>query len=754
MIEAGELPPTATVTDLIEYLRGQDGADGATGATGATGVDGATGAPGATGVDGATGATGATGIDGATGATGAVGSADLITGITLNADADANGKLSQGELRDTSNSITITLGVDAVAGDKVIVNGTIYTLDPTHISATFIIVPVIVVEGLNFIRVDGVNTIGQTDVEFKFFEVTAGKYIGDIDVVNDIDHNNVVDNIELGAGSTISVQVELGADVRAGDVVTLNDVVHTVTATDISNGYVEFPNLNVTQGQLETLQVEIQTALGDVLDDASESISIVGAPGNIVESLAYPADINADGALNTVEINGKIVTPVQITLGVDAQIGDVVVVNGANYVLNATEVGNSTLTVNISVREGVNPVIVSATDQWGNVDSITDSLIVDSVLPTTPILPPIALDDVLLIVGNIVDGSVTNDNLPEITGSGQTPNDIITVYINGVAVVGVGTPIIVQNNGTWSYTPSVPLPDANYAITYSVTESNGNASTQSLPLNFEIDTIAPIGGIVAINTPVAGDNIVDSTEAAGNITVTGTVSIPVDAVSTVITVTVNGQDYPAIIDAGLVTWTAVIPGSQFAEGAGDINVEALFTDTAGNVASNLADVPYSLDIPAVLSDDFLAGTGSNPPVTGSTIKAGANLSLSTAVMAFDDNGASIILTVGGFQLVWSGTGAAGDSFIAKANGVDVLSISLSDTGDFSIIQSHSFDHTLAGADTLSIILPVLSNGLPHDILKLDVVDGIPVAEVDAVVDLTQTIVQGLDTLTVSIPQTY
>lgn len=123
-------------------------------------------------------------------------------------------------------------------------------------------------------------------------------------------------------------------------------------------------------------------------------------------------------------------------------------------------------------------------------------------------------------------------------------------------------------------------------------------------------------------------------------------------------------------------------------------------------------------------------------------------------MAFDDNGASIILTVGGFQLVWSGTGAAGDSFIAKANGVDVLSISLSDTGDFSIIQSHSFDHTLAGADTLSIILPVLSNGLPHDILKLDVVDGIPVAEVDAVVDLTQTIVQGLDTLTVSIPQTY
>ncbi|MEG2432595.1 MAG: type I secretion C-terminal target domain-containing protein, partial [Acinetobacter sp.] len=280
------------------------------------------------------------------------------------------------------------------------------------------------------------------------------------------------------------------------------------------------------------------------------------------------------------------------------------------------------------------------------------------------------------------------------------------------------------------------------------------ASTQSPPLNFEIDTIAPIGGTVTIDVPVAGDNIVDSTEAAGNITLTGTVTIPVDAVSTVITVTVNGQDYPAIIDAGLVTWTAIIPGSQFADGPGDVHVEAVFTDAAGNVATDLADVPYTLDIPAVLSDDILAGTGSNPPVTGSTIKAGANLSLSSIITTLNENGVPIVLSVGGVPLLWSGTGTLADPLVAKANGVDILTISLTDTGDFSIIQSHSLDHSLAGADKLSIILTVLSNGSPHDILQLDVVDGIPVAEVDAVADLTQTIVQGLDTLTVSIPQTY
>ncbi|MEG2269345.1 MAG: hypothetical protein RSC68_34105, partial [Acinetobacter sp.] len=177
-------------------------------------------------------------------------------------------------------------------------------------------------------------------------------------------------------------------------------------------------------------------------------------------------------------------------------------------------------------------------------------------------------------------------------------------------------------------------------------------------------------------------------------------------------------------------------------------------DAAGNVATDLADVPYTLDIPAVLSDDILAGTGSNPPVTGSTIKAGANLSLSSIITTLNENGVPIVLSVGGVPLLWSGTGTLADPLVAKANGVDILTISLTDTGDFSIIQSHSLDHSLAGADKLSIILTVLSNGSPHDILQLDVVDGIPVAEVDAVADLTQTIVQGLDTLTVSIPQTY
>ncbi|WP_205666508.1 type I secretion C-terminal target domain-containing protein [Acinetobacter sp. ANC 4973] len=739
---------------------GVTGATGGTGSTGATGDIGATGSTGSTGGTGSTGSTGATGDTGATGGTGSTGvsgSADLITGTKLNSDANSNGKLSQGELRDGPNTITIALGADAKAGDKIIVNGTSYTLIQADISAKEITVPVTVVDGLNFIRVDANNPQGQTDVEFKFFEVSAGKYIGNVEVVNDANHNNIIDNSELGVGNTVNVRVQIGADVRAGDVVTLDGINHTVTAADISNGYVAFNNVPVTQGQKETLEVEIKTGV-DVLDSTSKDISVDGAARNIVESIAFPNDANVDGTLNIVEMNGKNYTAVKITLGTGAKAGDIVVVNGDKYILNAAEVGSGILNVNVAVREGQNPIEVTATDEWGTVDRTSNSIIVDVLPPASPTLAPIAIDDILLHIGNISDGSVTNDNRPEITGSGRTQGETITLYVNGTAVTGAGTPIIVQADGKWSYTPTTGWPDANYDIAYTVSDSNGNVSNQSPKLNFKIDTGAPIGGTVAINTPIAGDGVVDTGKAGTNISVTGTVTIPVDAVTTSITVTVNGQDYQAIVNTLTGTWTATIPGSQFAKAAGNVHVKAIFTDAAGNTSlPAIDDEPYSLNIPALLSDAVLAGTGANPPVTGSNLKAGISLGMNNAtepVTVVDGNGNPVPLTVGGVPLVWSGTGTSADPFVAKANGVEAFRITLTDAGTYSIVQSHSVDHRLAGADKITINIPVLAGGQPHDVLKLEIADDVPTATPAASANLTQTVTQGADTLIVSTPQTY
>lgn len=87
--------------------------------------------------------------------------------------------------------------------------------------------------------------------------------------------------------------------------------------------------------------------------------------------------------------------------------------------------------------------------------------------------------------------------------------------------------------------------DNDYVITYTVSDTNGNTSTSSPSLSFEIDTAAPVGGAVSIDTPIAVDGVVDTTEASGNITVTGTLTIPTDAATTTVIVTVNGAEYPA-----------------------------------------------------------------------------------------------------------------------------------------------------------------------------------------------------------------
>lgn len=742
LIEKGELPEGSDVNDMINYLKGADGQDGANGSNGKSVLElliEVGELPAGSDVnDMINYLKGADGADGQDGQDGLAGSADLIASTTLNDDKDSNGKLTQRELLDGESTITIVLGADVKEGDKIFVNGTQYILSPNDIDAKEITVPVEVIDGLNFIRIDAVNDKGQTDIDFKLFEVLAEDYLRDIQVVSDLDHNNVIATDELGIGNTIDVRVQLGIDVREGDVVTLNGVDKTVQSIDILQGYLEFNDLNVTLGELATLSADIKTGT-TLLDTLSESIQIDGSARNIVEAIVFPDDLNTNGILNATELNGKFYTPVQITLGADAQVGDIVSVNGDKYSLTATEVQYKTLNVFMPVREGGNPVEVAAMDEWGNVDTVHGSIVVDILPPLAPILAPIAIDDVPLIMGEVPNNGLTNDNLPEITGSGRNQGEIITLYING-SVVTPATPIVVAEDGTWSYTPDVPLVDDNYIVTYTVSDSNGNTTIHSPTLSFEVDTSAPIGGAVTIDTPIAGDDIVNATEADGDIIVTGTVTIPADATTTEVTVTVNGQDYLATVIGNI--WTVTIPGSEFADGEGNVDAKAEFSDLAGNTnIENAVPAPYTLDIPAELSDARL-----DEVVSGSTVKTGTNLTFDIVTLP--------TLTVAGSDVEWSGTGTTINPLIATVNGEAVLTISINDNGDFSIIQSQAIDHPDTGADELSVTLNVLSNGVQHDVLKLNIVDDVPKAALDNTANLTHEVTQGADTLFVSQPQTY
>ncbi len=81
---------------------------------------------------------------------------------------------------------------------------------------------------------------------------------------------------------------------------------------------------------------------------------------------------------------------------------------------------------------------------------------------------------------------------------------------------------------------------------------------------------------------------------------------------------------------------------------------------------------------------FLQEQVLNPPVTGSNIKAGTGLGMDDAtakVTAVDAMVSPVPLTVGGVSLVWKVRELSADPFIAKANGVEALRVTITDTGD-------------------------------------------------------------------------
>ncbi|WP_144822183.1 immunoglobulin-like domain-containing protein [Marinobacter piscensis] len=92
---------------------------------------------------------------------------------------------------------------------------------------------------------------------------------------------------------------------------------------------------------------------------------------------------------------------------------------------------------------------------------------------------------------------------------------------------------------------------------------------------------------------IAGDDIVDATEAQQTITLTGTVGGGVSAGDTV-TATVNGQLYSTIVNADGKTWQVDVPGSELAQ---DSNVHATVESVEPNGTPVSAETqrPYEVD---------------------------------------------------------------------------------------------------------------------------------------------------------------
>jgi MYXO-CTERM domain-containing protein len=151
-----------------------------------------------------------------------------------------------------------------------------------------------------------------------------------------------------------------------------------------------------------------------------------------------------------------------------------IIVDGASVgTTTADASGNWSFTPTAPLATGQHTVKATATDAAGNTspDSATNTFTLTAVTPATPVVtgPP--------------NNTVTNDNTPTFTGTAP-PGTTVTIILNGTPV-GTTT---ADAGGNWSFTPTTPLEDGAYVLTVTATDSAGNVSAPSSPVNFTVTT--------------------------------------------------------------------------------------------------------------------------------------------------------------------------------------------------------------------------------------------------------------------------
>ncbi|KCX80891.1 EF hand family protein [Acinetobacter baumannii 15827] len=174
--------------------------------------------------------------------------ADLIGAITIPEDLNGDGILNADELgTDGSFNAQVALGPDALDGTVVNVNGTNYTVTAAdlangYITATLAATAADPVTGQIVIHAEAVDAQGNVDVADAdvtlTIDTTPQDLITAITVPEDLNGDGILNAAELGTDGTFNAQVALGPDAIDGTVVNVNGTNYTVTAADITNGYI------------------------------------------------------------------------------------------------------------------------------------------------------------------------------------------------------------------------------------------------------------------------------------------------------------------------------------------------------------------------------------------------------------------------------------------------------------------------------------------------------------------------------------
>ncbi|SDT12986.1 Ig-like domain-containing protein [Microlunatus soli] len=275
-----------------------------------------------------------------------------------------------------------------------------------------------------------------------------------------------------------------------------------------------------------------------------------------------------------------------------------------------------------ALDDGTHEITATQTDPAGNSSPVSDpvSVTVDATAPEPP------------VITEPVDGSVTGEQTPDISGTAE-PGSTVTVIIDGDPA-GTTT---ADDNGSWTFTPTEPLADGDHEITATATDPADNTSDPSDPVTVTVDSTAPQAPVITGPADGAVTN-------ADPVAVTGT-----GEPGAIVEITVDGEVVGStqVNDDGNWSFTPSEP-----LGDGEHTIGATQTDAAGNTSPAADPVTITVDTTApaapVISSpaDGAALNDATPTITG-TGEPGATVevfvdgaSIGTVIVG-DDGGWSI-----------------------------------------------------------------------------------------------------------------
>ncbi|MGS2252756.1 Ig-like domain-containing protein [Enterobacter roggenkampii] len=487
--------------------------------------------------------------------------------------------------------------------------------------------------------------------------------------INTVAGDNVINAAEVAAGQTLSGKV---TNAEAGNTVTVTIGGNTYTATVQSDltWSVNVPESVLTalgNGDL-TVSATVTNGHGNTGTGEREIAIDANLPGLRVDTVA------GDDVINSIEHTQNLIVS-GTSDGLAAGTTLTVTVNGKTYAASVLADGSWSAAIPAAdvaaFAAGTVTVTVAGQSAAGNPVTISHDVTVDLAAVAISI-DAIATDDVINAAEKgadlVLSGSTSN----------VEENQTVTVIFGGKTYTAK-----VDADGNWTATvPSADLAglkDGDASVQVSVTNAHGNSA--SAGREYSVDATAPT---VTIDT-VAGDNVINGSEAAAGVAISGTTTA--EAGQTV-TVTLGGKSFTAQVQQGGV-WSVNVPGSDLTALADSCyTVQVSVSDAAGNPGSagktiTLDATPPTVSFNVVAGDDVINSVehGQAQIVSGSA--TGANV------------GDKVVITLGSHQYTttvdasgnWS-VGVPASVISALTDGTVTLSATITDSAGNSSTQTH------------------------------------------------------------------